>query len=107
MTPRAPTSLRRPAWERYQIPSHSGRWELSRTRICTGRRTVIGSPSTVRRGLESFIERTGADELMVTGQIFDHPARLHSFEIAARVHDAMAMDGAFQRPATETAAEAR
>jgi len=58
--------------------------------------TVTGSPATVRRGLEAFIERTGADELMVTGQIFDHAARLRSFELTAQIHDAMARDGAFQ-----------
>ncbi|MFP2912570.1 LLM class flavin-dependent oxidoreductase [Pyxidicoccus sp. 3LFB2] len=65
--------------------------------------TVVGSPATVRRGLEAFIERTGADELMVTGQIYDHAARLRSFEITAQVHDAMAMDGAFPPPASATA----
>ena len=45
--------------------------------------TAIGSPETVKRSLLSFIERTGADELMIAGQIFDHSARLRSFEIAA------------------------
>ena len=45
--------------------------------------SAIGSPETVRRELRAFVERTGADELMVTGQIFDHAARLRSFEIAA------------------------
>jgi luciferase family oxidoreductase group 1 len=45
--------------------------------------TVVGSPEVVRRGIEAFARRTGADEIMVTGQIFDHKARLRSFEIAA------------------------
>ena len=45
--------------------------------------TAIGSPETVKRSLLSFIERTGADELMIAGQIFDHSARLRSFEIVA------------------------
>ena len=45
--------------------------------------TAIGSPETVKRSLLAFIERTGADELMIAGQIFDHPARLRSFEIVA------------------------
>jgi alkanesulfonate monooxygenase SsuD/methylene tetrahydromethanopterin reductase-like flavin-dependent oxidoreductase (luciferase family) len=44
---------------------------------------VVGSPETVRRGLDAFIARTGADEIMITAQIFDHAARLRSFEIAA------------------------
>jgi luciferase family oxidoreductase group 1 len=47
--------------------------------------SVVGSPDTVRRGLHSFVERTGADELMVTGQIYDHAARLRSFEIVAQL----------------------
>jgi luciferase family oxidoreductase group 1 len=45
--------------------------------------SFIGSPETVRRGMEDFIARTGADELMITSQIFDHAARLRSFEIAS------------------------
>ena len=45
--------------------------------------TAIGSPETVKRSLLAFIERTQADELMIAGQIFDHPARLRSFEIVA------------------------
>ncbi len=44
---------------------------------------VVGSPETVRRGLGAFIARTGANEIMITAQIFDHAARLRSFEIAA------------------------
>ncbi|MDB5872036.1 MAG: luciferase-like monooxygenase family protein [Ramlibacter sp.] len=46
---------------------------------------TIGSPGTVREGLRAFIERTGADELMITSNMFDHQARLHSYEIAAQV----------------------
>jgi alkanesulfonate monooxygenase SsuD/methylene tetrahydromethanopterin reductase-like flavin-dependent oxidoreductase (luciferase family) len=46
---------------------------------------VAGSPDTVRRGLQAFVERTGADEIIVTGQIFDHAARLRSFRIMAEV----------------------
>jgi luciferase family oxidoreductase group 1 len=45
--------------------------------------SAIGSPDTVRRGLASFIDRTKPDELMLTSQIFDHAARLRSYEIAA------------------------
>lgn len=54
---------------------------------------VIGSPETVRRGLADFIQLTGADELMVTGQIYDHRARLRSFEIVAEARDALAARG--------------
>jgi luciferase family oxidoreductase group 1 len=45
--------------------------------------SAIGSPDTVRRDLASFIDRTKPDELMLTSQIFDHAARLRSYEIAA------------------------
>jgi luciferase family oxidoreductase group 1 len=48
--------------------------------------SVVGSPQTVKRGLQAFIDRTGADEIMVAGQIFDHAARLLSFEITAQAH---------------------
>jgi len=51
---------------------------------------VVGSPDTVRNGLKTIIERTGADELMLTAQIFDHHARLRSFELAAAVRDELA-----------------
>ncbi|MGI9039785.1 MAG: LLM class flavin-dependent oxidoreductase [Gemmatimonadales bacterium] len=45
--------------------------------------SIVGSPELVRRGLETFAAETGADELMVTSQIFDHDARIRSFEITA------------------------
>ena len=46
---------------------------------------AIGSPQTVRNALAAFIGRTKADELMITAQIFDHSARLRSYEIAADI----------------------
>ncbi|HEY4113772.1 MAG TPA: LLM class flavin-dependent oxidoreductase [Rhizomicrobium sp.] len=45
---------------------------------------VVGSQESVQRGLEEFVARHKPDELMITAQIFDHAARLHSFEILAR-----------------------
>ena len=48
---------------------------------------TIGAPDTVRQGLKDFIERTGADELMIASQMFDHGARLRSYEIAAQVRE--------------------
>ncbi len=42
---------------------------------------VVGSPDTVRRGLEAFVALTGVDELMVVSSIYDHAARLRSYEI--------------------------
>ncbi len=46
---------------------------------------IVGAPDTVKRGLEDFAARTGADELMVTANIFDHDKRKRSFEIIAEV----------------------
>lgn len=46
---------------------------------------VVGNPESVHRGLEDFVARTGADELMVTANIYDHEKRKRSFEIIAEV----------------------
>jgi luciferase family oxidoreductase group 1 len=46
---------------------------------------VVGSPETVRRGVEEFAALTGADELMVVAGIYDHAARKRSYEILAEV----------------------
>jgi len=43
----------------------------------------FGSPATVQRGIQAFLARTGVDELMVTAAIFDHAARVRSFELVA------------------------
>jgi len=45
---------------------------------------VIGSPTTVARGLADLLERTQADELMVTTIVHDHADRLRSYELVAR-----------------------
>ena len=50
---------------------------------------VVGSPETVKRGVEAFVARTGANELMVTAQVFDHDARVRSYEILADVQKEM------------------
>ena len=55
---------------------------------------IVGSPQRIRQGLDAFIARTGADELMVTAQIHDHAARVRSFEILAEVHGLTAMSAA-------------
>jgi len=52
--------------------------------------SAIGSPGTVRQALQDFIARTGADELMITSQMFDHTARLRSYEIVAEVRGVQA-----------------
>ncbi len=82
-------ALRRGAPARLPPPvdSMDGLWtDLERTQLgqvfaCS----VVGSPETVRRGLEAFVNRNQPDEIMVTSQTFDHSARLRSFEIVSEV----------------------
>ncbi|MEO7086919.1 MAG: LLM class flavin-dependent oxidoreductase [Gemmatimonadaceae bacterium] len=50
----------------------------------------VGSHETMRAKLGAFIERTGADELIVATQIFDHQARLRSYEITAEIQRELA-----------------
>ncbi len=52
--------------------------------------SIVGSPDRVRQGLADFIKRTGANELMVTAQIYDHAARVRSFAITAQARDELA-----------------
>ncbi|MBX3499017.1 MAG: LLM class flavin-dependent oxidoreductase [Alphaproteobacteria bacterium] len=58
------------------------------------RRAVVGAPDTVHRGLAAFIEETGVDEVMIASQIFDHRARLRSYEIVAGLREGMAAERA-------------
>lgn len=46
-------------------------------------RSIIGSPDTVRAGIDALVAETGADELMIVSDVYDHAARLRSFELIA------------------------
>ena len=46
--------------------------------------SAVGTIQEVEAGLSTFIDQTGADELMLVSSIFDHSKRLRSFEIAAQ-----------------------
>ncbi|AMV28381.1 hypothetical protein VT84_28515 [Gemmata sp. SH-PL17] len=67
------------------VESMDGLWSpierahVERMTLCS----AVGSADVVQRGLEAIAESTGADELIVTGQIYDHAARLRSFELVA------------------------
>lgn len=52
--------------------------------------SFVGSPATVRDGLDEFAARTRADEIIVASAIYDHSARLRSYELLARVRDEIA-----------------
>ncbi|MSQ68088.1 MAG: LLM class flavin-dependent oxidoreductase [Gammaproteobacteria bacterium] len=49
----------------------------------------VGAPASVREQLTNFIEMTRVDELMIAGSLFDHRARLRSFELAMDVRATM------------------
>lgn len=55
----------------------------------TFRYSAIGSPQTVTDRVRAIVDATGADEVMAASQIFDHAARLRSYEILAGVRDAL------------------
>jgi len=46
-------------------------------------RSIIGSPETVRAGIEALVAETAADELIVVSDVYEHSARLRSFELIA------------------------
>src|SRR3982751_2031489 len=43
--------------------------------------SAIGSPATAQRQVREFVARARPNELMVTAQVFDHQARLKSYEL--------------------------
>ncbi|MFJ8065265.1 LLM class flavin-dependent oxidoreductase [Psychrobacillus sp. NPDC096426] len=47
--------------------------------------TIIGNPDEVKEKLQAFLEETGADEMIINSTIYDHKARLRSYEIVAEV----------------------
>ena len=51
-------------------------------------RSIVGSRDAVRAGIEALVAETAADELIVVSDVYDHAARLRSFELIAQVADA-------------------
>jgi alkanesulfonate monooxygenase SsuD/methylene tetrahydromethanopterin reductase-like flavin-dependent oxidoreductase (luciferase family) len=56
-------------------------------------RAIYGAPQTVRAGIDALVAETGADELMVVSDVYDHPARLRSFERIAAAGNASEKPG--------------
>jgi alkanesulfonate monooxygenase SsuD/methylene tetrahydromethanopterin reductase-like flavin-dependent oxidoreductase (luciferase family) len=46
-------------------------------------RSIVGSPRTVRAGMQALVSETAADELIIVSDVYDHAARLRSFELIA------------------------
>jgi alkanesulfonate monooxygenase SsuD/methylene tetrahydromethanopterin reductase-like flavin-dependent oxidoreductase (luciferase family) len=53
----------------------------------------VGTAQSIPDTLGPFIERTGADELMVASSIFDHGARVHSYEVLAEAQQQLKGSG--------------
>ena len=49
--------------------------------------SFVGTAETVEQGLQTFLDATQPDELMVTAHIYDQSARLRSLELIAQVRD--------------------
>src|SRR4029079_12674071 len=49
------------------------------------RYAIVGTPDAVQQRLDAFVAETRVDEVMITAQIYDHAARLRSYEIVADV----------------------
>ncbi len=75
-----PSTLPPPVRDYDGVLSGSAKALLSQVLACS----AIGGPETVRRALHDFVTRTRPDELMLSSMIFDHAARLRSYEIAAK-----------------------
>ncbi len=68
------------------VASLAGLWSEAERHLVQSKLkiAVVGGPETVERKLSKFVADTQADELMITSDIYDHNARLRSFEIAAQ-----------------------
>jgi luciferase family oxidoreductase group 1 len=77
----------KPAKLKPPVESMEGIWsQYERAAIEQQLRTaIIGSPEKVKEKLQAFLDETQADEIIVNGQIYDHRARLRSFELLAEV----------------------
>ena len=76
-----PAKIPPPVPHLMQQISEAERYLLEQILSCS----AIGSAATVKTQIADFVARTGADELMIASNIFDHTARLRSYQIAAEV----------------------
>jgi luciferase family oxidoreductase group 1 len=69
-----------------QLPPPSKEWERDPTEVPgvtqPTRVSFVGSPESVREQMAAFVARTAADELIVVSHIYDHAARLRSYDLA-------------------------
>ena len=65
-----------PAWDKDVVPFDPSQIEMQQAI------SFVGSAATVQKGLEAFVDRMQPDELIVVSHIYDHSARLRSYELA-------------------------
>ena len=65
-----------PAWEKEVVPFDASQIEVQQAI------SFVGSPATINAGLDAFVARMQPDELIVVSHIYDHAARLRSYELA-------------------------
>jgi luciferase family oxidoreductase group 1 len=80
----SPTKLPPPVFDLWNQIGGAERAILNQVLSCS----AIGAGEKVLSELQAFIAKTGADELMITSQIFNHEARLRSYEITASAYHA-------------------
>ena len=80
-----PTQLPPPLPGYYESVGPAERALLDGVLACT----AIGAPTTVRASMQAFIQRTGADELMITSQMHGHQHRRRSYELTAGVRESL------------------
>lgn len=73
-----PIQLPPPSKEWARDPSDAGD-PTNHTRV-----SFVGAPATVREQMHAFVDKTRADELIIVSHIYDHAARLRSYELAMR-----------------------
>ena len=69
------------------VDSMEGLWDASEQYAVQQmlRYSFVGSPKTVQEELQAFVADTQVDEIMIASHIFDHQARLKSYQLAAEV----------------------
>jgi len=82
------------------VESMDGLWSEDERHLVESKMSVaiVGGPETVRRRAEEFVRSTGVDEVIFTSDVFDHAARLRSFEIAAGAMRGIESAGAQPEP---------
>ena len=57
--------------------------------------SFIGSPQTIEKDLNDFVEQTKIDEIMIISNIYDQQAKIHSYKLFAEIMSATDQHGLF------------